>query len=94
MSNNSSNARVTRQTADFEAEEGEEINWHHIASTIPDRNNKDCRKRWIYILMPSLNKGPWSDQEDALLREGARLHGFKSVPTSSEFTTLFMGEIR
>lgn len=29
--------------------------------------------------MPTLNKGPWSKEEDKLLYEGVRLRGFKSV---------------
>ena len=62
-----------------DAEPGVDINWHHVASHIPGRNNKECRKRWIYALMPTLRKGPWNEQEDALLLKGVRLHGLKWV---------------
>jgi Myb-like DNA-binding domain len=83
-------ARDNRKRAHL-LEDNEEINWHHIASHIPGRNNKDCRKRWIYALMPSLNKGAWSEEEDALLREGVRLHGFKLVSRAPIHPELFGG---
>ncbi|DAA78965.1 TPA_exp: Uncharacterized protein A8136_2750 [Trichophyton benhamiae CBS 112371] len=56
---------------------GGDINWHRIASNIPDRNNKDCRKRWVYILAPSLNKGAWNKTEDEKLLQGIQKHGFR-----------------
>ncbi|KAK2867932.1 hypothetical protein FQN49_003331 [Arthroderma sp. PD_2] len=56
---------------------GGDINWHRIASNIPDRNNKDCRKRWVYILAPSLNKGAWNKAEDEKLLQGIQKHGFR-----------------
>lgn len=58
---------------------GKEINWHEIATHISGRNNKDCRKRWIYTLNPSVRKGPWSEEEDTLLFKGIQLHGFRLV---------------
>ncbi|KZF24486.1 hypothetical protein L228DRAFT_245430 [Xylona heveae TC161] len=43
------------------AENGEHLDWHRIASYIPGRNNKDCRKRWHYSTGAKVNKGSWQD---------------------------------
>ncbi|RMD40864.1 hypothetical protein DV735_g4273, partial [Chaetothyriales sp. CBS 134920] len=60
-----------------DADERKKIDWHLVAAHIPGRNNKDCRKRWRYALVPSMKKGPWSKEEDNLLVEGVRQHKFK-----------------
>jgi hypothetical protein len=44
--------------------------WSKIAECVPGRTNKNCRKRWFHSLNPSLRKGPWTEEEDRLLREG------------------------
>ncbi|CAO3680334.1 unnamed protein product [Umbelopsis ramanniana] len=44
--------------------------WSKIAECVPGRTNKNCRKRWFHSLDPSLRKGPWTEEEDRLLREG------------------------
>ena len=31
-------------------QDDEDISWHKVASRVPGRNNKDCRKRWVYTL--------------------------------------------
>ncbi|GJJ09492.1 hypothetical protein Clacol_003715 [Clathrus columnatus] len=38
--------------------------WKVIASSIPGRSNKACRKRWLHSLSP---KAPWTPAEDDLL---------------------------
>ncbi|KAJ2847175.1 hypothetical protein GGI22_006052, partial [Coemansia erecta] len=43
--------------------------WPRIAMLVPGRTNKSCRKRWFHSLDPSLHKGPWTQEEDDLLRE-------------------------
>ncbi|KAJ2769090.1 hypothetical protein IWQ56_002686, partial [Coemansia nantahalensis] len=43
--------------------------WPRIALLVPGRTNKSCRKRWFHSLDPSLHKGPWTAEEDELLRE-------------------------
>ncbi|KAJ2790043.1 hypothetical protein GGI18_002044 [Coemansia linderi] len=43
--------------------------WPRIAMLVPGRTNKSCRKRWFHSLDPSLHKGPWTNEEDALLRQ-------------------------
>ncbi|OMH82607.1 Transcriptional activator Myb [Zancudomyces culisetae] len=42
--------------------------WPKIAVLVPGRTNKACRKRWFHSLDPTLHKGPWSAQEDELLK--------------------------
>ncbi|KAJ2822510.1 hypothetical protein IWW50_004183, partial [Coemansia erecta] len=43
--------------------------WPRIAMLVPGRTNKSCRKRWFHSLDPSLHKGPWTSEEDDLLRQ-------------------------
>ncbi|CAG8628972.1 3707_t:CDS:2, partial [Paraglomus brasilianum] len=43
--------------------------WAKIAAFIPERSNKDCRKRWFHSLDPTLRKGPWTTEEDEILRK-------------------------
>lgn len=58
-------------------ENEEEVNWSEIAKRLNGRNNKDCRKRWVYTLCPSINKGSWAEEEDALLTRGIEIHGLE-----------------
>ena len=53
------------------------INWHTVAAEVATRNNKECRKRWVYALSAQSAKGSWDDNEDRLLIEAVRKHGFK-----------------
>ncbi|KAJ8066773.1 hypothetical protein OCU04_004161 [Sclerotinia nivalis] len=64
-----------------------QINWYKVAATIANRNNKDCRKRWVYSLAPSIHKGPWDAEEDRLLREGVQIHGTKWAQVSRLIVT-------
>lgn len=66
-------------SATIQIAENEPINWNEIANHLDGRNNKDCRKRWVYSSAPSISKGPWDNTEDALLREGVQLHGTRFV---------------
>ncbi|OKL56941.1 hypothetical protein UA08_07912 [Talaromyces atroroseus] len=58
-----------------EACEKDKVDWRVIASYLPGRNNKDCRKRWHYRVSASMNLGPWSQTEDDLLKMGIHRHG-------------------
>lgn len=51
------------------------INWSKIAAKIEGRNAKQCRERWFLNLDPSINRGPWSAEEDRRLLELARQCG-------------------
>ena len=43
--------------------------WSEIAERIPGRIGKQCRERWFNHLDPSLKKGGWTEEEDAVLVE-------------------------
>ncbi|KAF5716021.1 putative BAS1-transcription factor [Fusarium globosum] len=51
----------------FGASRGSEGRWKDIASGLEGRTAKDCRKRWLHSLDPSLRKGRWTSQEDEIL---------------------------
>jgi Myb-like DNA-binding domain len=55
--------------------EKDKVDWRVIASYLPGRNNKDCRKRWHYRVSASMNLGPWSQTEDELLKMGIHRYG-------------------
>ncbi|KAJ6600857.1 Homeodomain-like protein [Mycena sp. CBHHK59/15] len=41
--------------------------WHAIANYVPDRTNKDCRKRWYAKMSSDVVKGGWAPDEDQRL---------------------------
>jgi hypothetical protein len=41
--------------------------WNKIAAVVPSRTGKQCRERWIAQLAPSVSRGMWSPDEDAVL---------------------------
>ncbi len=41
--------------------------WHAIAKHVPDRTNKDCRKRWFAKMASGVVKGGWAPDEDERL---------------------------
>ena len=45
------------------------MKWSEIAERIPGRIGKQCRERWFNHLDPTLKKGGWTEEEDALLVE-------------------------
>ncbi|KAL4803389.1 Homeodomain-like protein [Aspergillus unguis] len=51
-------------------------NWSVIAEQLPERSNKDCRKRWTKISQSS-RKGTWTGAEDQLLRKAVAQYGFR-----------------
>lgn len=49
-------------------------NWSKIAQHLQGRIGKQCRERWHNTLNPALKRGPWSEEEQFILREAhARL---------------------
>ena len=44
-------------------------NWALIASKIKGRSTRQCRERYVNYLCPSVNRSPWTEQEDNLLIE-------------------------
>ncbi|KAM6490717.1 hypothetical protein JOM56_014060 [Amanita muscaria] len=49
--------------------------WHAIAKHVPNRTNKDCRKRWFAKMASDVVKGGWSPEEDERLVKGIKLFG-------------------
>lgn len=43
------------------------LNWQTIAQQVPGRTTKQCRERWFHHLDPSINRAPWSQEEDLLI---------------------------
>jgi hypothetical protein len=41
--------------------------WHQISRLMKDRTPRQCRERYRHYLDPSLDNGPWSASEEALL---------------------------
>jgi len=52
--------------------------WRLIAQHVPGRTSVQCLHRWTKILKPGLIKGPWSPDEDLVLREWVEAHGPKA----------------
>lgn len=42
--------------------------WSLIAKELPGRIGKQCRERWFNHLNPEINKDPWTEEEEAVLR--------------------------
>ena len=51
--------------------------WNVIAQKIPQRTAKQCGVRWEHHLDPSIKKGAWSAEEDAILLHQYELLGKK-----------------
>ena len=51
--------------------------WSEIATFVPGRIGKQCRERYFNHLDPSILKGKWSDEEDAILHEAQARYGNK-----------------
>lgn len=37
-------------------------NWIRIQQHVPGRTDVQCRERWVNVLNPDLNNGPWTEQ--------------------------------
>jgi hypothetical protein len=42
--------------------------WGRVASRMTRRNRRQCRERWFKYLNPHVRNGPWSRDEEELLR--------------------------
>ncbi|KAK7463420.1 hypothetical protein VKT23_006773 [Stygiomarasmius scandens] len=49
--------------------------WHAIAKHVPDRTNKDCRKRWVSNIASDVAKGGWTTEEDEKLTSAIEKYG-------------------
>jgi len=52
-------------------------NWSVIAGEIHGRTSKQCRERWFHHLDPSINRSPYTEDEDKLILELQREIGGK-----------------
>jgi hypothetical protein len=50
-------------------------NWASIARQMQNRNARQCRDRWNSFLSPDIVNGPWTEEEEELLREEFALLG-------------------
>jgi len=53
-------------------------NWKTIATYFKDRTNVQCLHRWQKVLNPALVKGPWTKEEDELLKKYVAIYGPKT----------------
>ena len=51
--------------------------WSKIAKQLPGRNGKQCRERWVNHLDPSINKEPFSLEEDKIVIQTHAVYGNK-----------------
>ena len=49
--------------------------WARIAEFVGNRSGDQCSKRWREVLDPTINKAPWTAEEDRLLVEFYHKHG-------------------
>lgn len=51
--------------------------WHAIATHVPNRTNKDCRKRWFAKMASNVVKGGWAPDEDERLVSAIQKYGVR-----------------
>ncbi|KAJ7472593.1 hypothetical protein FB451DRAFT_1089466 [Mycena latifolia] len=61
--------------------------WHAIAQHVPNRTNKDCRKRWYAKMSSDVVKGGWSPDEDQRLLSAIDTFGTRWSLVSSMVQT-------
>jgi hypothetical protein len=44
-------------------------NWTMISAKMPRRDRRQCRERWLNYLSPAVSNGPWTPDEEQLLRD-------------------------
>lgn len=49
--------------------------WARIAEHVGQRSGDQCSKRWREVLDPTINKSPWTEEEDTLLTQLYEKHG-------------------
>lgn len=59
--------------------------WNLIAQYMQYRNPRQCRERWQNYLCPSLNRSPWTDEEDRLLLQKQKELGSRWVQIATFF---------
>jgi hypothetical protein len=67
-------------------ENGSSVDWRKVSAALPNRNNKDCRKRWLKI-DATWRQGQWSKPEDIALKKAFAIHGSKWKAVSDDIGT-------
>ena len=60
--------------------------WDVISHQMPGRNQRQCRERWFNYLSPTVNKEPFTPEEDQLLIEKYNEHGSRWVRIAKFFS--------
>ncbi|EGZ12231.1 hypothetical protein PHYSODRAFT_517337, partial [Phytophthora sojae] len=50
-------------------------NWRQVSNNIPGRTAKQCRERWRNRLDPSINKSPFTEEEDEAIQQAYEKYG-------------------
>lgn len=56
-------------------------NWSKIQTLVPDRTDVQCRERFVNVLDPTVKKGKFSADEDALLEKAVKVCGVENWST-------------
>jgi len=50
-------------------------NWVKVQFAVSGRTDVQCRERWMNVIDPDLNQGPWTQEEDKRLEELVKKYG-------------------
>ncbi|KAH8807203.1 hypothetical protein F5884DRAFT_899642 [Xylogone sp. PMI_703] len=78
--------RILREAVSAQATDGTLNDWNRVASKLPGRSNKDCRKRWAKI-STNVKKGAWDVAEDKRLWAAVKRHGLCWAEIAQEVGT-------
>ena len=53
------------------------LSWEEISTFLPLRTPRQCRDRWLNYLSPTVNREPWTEEEDRILLEKVEVYGKK-----------------
>ena len=60
-------------------------NWELVSKKMGNKNVRQCKERWENYLSPSINRGPWTEEEDKKLIEKQKEIGSKWVKIAMSF---------
>ena len=64
--------------------------WVLVASFLPNRTGKQIRERWHNQLDPAIQKGPWTEEEDAAILDAQKIHGNKWAEIAKLVTNIYI----